>query len=132
MIKENSVIVATARVMRLSCYRRPAKATRFCRAAIKNISGYTDKYIFLPAAGYRGGTSLSDAGSSGDYWSSSLDTSLFSGRHLYFNSSDVNLCGSSRYFGYTVRSVCPPELTYVGARRELSRDALPCVSTFVC
>ena len=100
---------------------------------VSTKTGYTDKYIFLPAAGYRGGTSLSDAGSSGDYWSSSLDTSLLSGRHLYFNSSDVNLCGSSRYFGYTVRSVCPPpELTYVGARRELSRDALPCVSTFVC
>lgn len=37
-------------------------------------SGYTDKWIFLPAAGYRGSGHQGDAGSSGCYWSSSLSS----------------------------------------------------------
>ena len=72
--------------------------------------GYTDKYIFLPASGYRGGTSLDTAGSYGNYWSSSLSTSNPSyGRRLYFNSSDFSMYDSNRYDGFTVRPVCPPQ-----------------------
>ena len=60
--------------------------------------------IFLPAAGYRSGSGLNDAGSYGDYWSSLLDTG-YSGRayYLYFRSDDV--LRGSRYLGRTVRPV---------------------------
>lgn len=68
----------------------------------------SSKYIFLPAAGDRYGTSLYYAGSYGYYWSSAPYSSNTSGAYgLYFYSGDVNpqynIC---RYFGYTVRPVC--------------------------
>lgn len=72
------------------------------------VTGPNGNSIFLPAAGYRGDSSLSDAGSYGYYWSSSL----FSGYSdfafsLEFYSSYVDWRYHSRYFGYSVRAVCP-------------------------
>ena len=62
--------------------------------------------IFLPAAGYRYGTSVLNAGSYGIYWSSSLFTgSPFSAWLLLFNSSDFYTYGSSRRSGFSVRPV---------------------------
>ena len=62
--------------------------------------------IFLPAAGYRNGTSLRDAGSYGYYWSRSLSTSD-SGRAcgLYFYSSYISTGSSGRSSGQSVRPV---------------------------
>lgn len=40
-----------------------------------NKSGYTDQWIFFPAAGIRNGSSLNGAGSDGLYWSPSLHSS---------------------------------------------------------
>ncbi len=71
------------------------------------VSGNTNS-IFLPAAGYRNGASLNDAGSRGYYWSSSLNSSLSSNAwSLYFHSG-YHGTGSSggRYFGQSVRPVC--------------------------
>ncbi|MBP5682680.1 MAG: toll/interleukin-1 receptor domain-containing protein [Bacteroidales bacterium] len=67
------------------------------------IEGTNGNTIFLPAAGYRDGTALGDAGSDGSYWSSSLRTdSSDRGRGLYFDSGNVDpddwvsrLCGQS-------------------------------------
>ena len=73
-------------------------------------SGYKGNYIFLPAAGYRVGTSLDNAGSSGGYWSSFLDTGGSSvARGLYFSSVYRGTSGSRnfRYYGRSVRPVCP-------------------------
>ena len=71
-------------------------------------SGYTNKSIFLPAAGYHGGSSLNLAGSYGDYWSSSLSTDYPSDAFsLYFNSSNVDRDWSHRCYGLSVRPVCP-------------------------
>ena len=71
-------------------------------------SGYTDKYIFLPAAGCRYGSSLGDAGSDGFYWSSSLDESNSSNAcRLYFSAGYVSTADNYRYFGKSVRAVCP-------------------------
>jgi len=54
------------------------------------VKGPNGKTIFLPAAGYRSGTSLYYDGSSGYYWSSSLRTSYqFNGRYRYFDSGSV-------------------------------------------
>ena len=67
--------------------------------------------IFLPAAGYRYGTLLSDAGSYGYYWSSSLGSDC-PDRAYYqdFNSGYVDV-GSGGYdircYGHTVRPVRP-------------------------
>ena len=70
------------------------------------VNGYAGNSIFLPAAGYRSGTSLYDAGSGGYFWSSSLSTSSSSyAWYVYFNSSDVYRFSLSRYPGRSVRPV---------------------------
>ena len=78
------------------------------RKFTSNKSGYTDKWIFLPAAGRRDGTSLYSAGSNGGYWSSSLYTGYPDSAYLvYFYSGYVgwgNYYG--RYVGLSVRPVC--------------------------
>ncbi len=77
---------------------------------VSTKAGYTDKYIFLPAAGYRLGTSPYGAGSYGDYWSSSLNASKpDGGRYLYFFSSYFDVQNDDRCRGFTVRPVCPPQ-----------------------
>ncbi len=64
--------------------------------------------IFLPAAGFRDGSSLHDAGSNGDYWSSSLYTDLPDNAwSVYFDSGGVFWNARYRYFGRSVRPVCP-------------------------
>ena len=69
-------------------------------------SGYTNKSIFLPAAGYRIVSSLSSAGSNGNYWSSSLDTdSPYRAWRVRFSSAYVDRNGYSRYCGFSVRPV---------------------------
>lgn len=67
----------------------------------------SSKYIFLPAAGYRGGTSLLNAGSCGYYWSSSLRTDgPIYAYYLDFSSGLVYpLNYSYRCYGLSVRPV---------------------------
>ena len=68
--------------------------------------GYTDKWIFLPAACERDDTSLRNVGSYGYYWSSSLDANYpYYANRLYFDSSDVSRFSSHRYYGLSVRPV---------------------------
>jgi hypothetical protein len=63
--------------------------------------------IFLPAAGYRRGSSLGSAGSYGGYWSSSLSTGVpYGACDLYFLSDNVDWNSDARYIGFTVRPVC--------------------------
>ena len=69
--------------------------------------GYTDKWIFLPAAGERRGTSLSKY--VGWYRSSSLYTgNSFNAWSLVFswNSSSKNVPNYERFYGQSVRPVC--------------------------
>ncbi|MBR2486403.1 MAG: hypothetical protein IKB46_01245 [Paludibacteraceae bacterium] len=79
-----------------------------------SVSGYkvTSKSngnsIFLPAAGYRYGSSLKNAGSYGSYWSSSLNTDYPKYAWLVdFYSSSRFRSYTNRYYGYSVRPVCP-------------------------
>lgn len=65
--------------------------------------------IFLPAAGLRYDTNLDNAGSRGDYWSSSIDTDdpdyaclLYFGSVLVYQDYSCR-----RYCGLSVRPVCP-------------------------
>ena len=63
--------------------------------------------LFLPAAGNRNGTSLNNAGSNGNYWSSSLNSSNPNNAYnMNFNSGNVNpQNNNNRYNGLTVRPV---------------------------
>ena len=69
--------------------------------------GYKDRFIFLPAAGYRFGTSLYGVGRYGYYWSSSLYTdSPECAYRLFFSSNFVDRYYNLRYCGQSVRPVC--------------------------
>ena len=62
--------------------------------------------IFLPAAGYRGGSSLGNAGSDGYYWSRSVYMGGGTAAcYLYFDSSYVRAGYSYRCLGQSVRPV---------------------------
>jgi len=66
-------------------------------------------YIFLPAAGIRGGTSLINQGAYGYYWTSSLDESdARYARCLTFNSGYSSMSSSGRCDGRSVRAVLVP------------------------
>ena len=68
--------------------------------------GYTNNWIFLPAAGYRLQGYLSGVGSSGSYWSSSLFTDKpYTACRIDFDSDYVGRYRNSRYGGLSVRPV---------------------------
>ncbi len=74
----------------------------------KVTSKSNGKSIFLPAAGCRYVSSLRYAGSSGRYWSSSLGTDGPSDAYyLGFGASDVGWYYDYRFYGQSVRPVCP-------------------------
>ena len=73
----------------------------------KVTSNKNGKSIFLPAAGCRHDSSLSNAGSYGYYWSSSLGSNYPNNAfELYFYSDNVNWYDHFRYYGRSVRPVC--------------------------
>jgi len=65
------------------------------------------KYIFLPAAGVRNGTDLTGMGLSGNYWSSSLNSSnIYDSFFMGFYSKGVNpQISDKRLYGLSVRPV---------------------------
>ena len=73
-----------------------------------NVKGPNGNSIFLPAAGYRYGSSLNDDGYGGDYWSSTPCDAFFAltayGLKLkYINGSEFE--DFSRHCGFTVRPI---------------------------
>lgn len=74
------------------------------RLFTSNVNGNT---LFIPAAGYYNGKSLSNRGSIGSYWSSTY-ISATNARSLYFNSSNVSPQSNDfRRSGFSVRAVLP-------------------------
>ncbi len=74
------------------------------------VVGPNGNSLFLPAAGCRYGTSLSNAGLFGYYWSRTLRTSYPDyAYYLGFYSDDVDWLYSSRYNGRSVRPVRAPQ-----------------------
>ncbi|MBO5809355.1 MAG: hypothetical protein J6R32_00850, partial [Bacteroidales bacterium] len=62
--------------------------------------------IFLPAAGYRGGSSLNDAGSFGYFWDSAPDESnSYYAHRFYFKRNSYGMDYGYRYDGRSVRPV---------------------------
>ena len=78
-----------------------------------NKPGYTDRSIFLPAAGYRGETGVFQKNSKGYYWSSSLDTEdpmgPMNASSLNFVSNDMRVYLMSRDYGLPIRPVYSKE-----------------------
>ena len=81
--------------------------------AQNGINGYkvsstvNSNYIFLPAAGYRSGSSLYCAGRYGDYWSSTpYESGSYRAYVLDFDSSNLSIHNFYRYDGQSVRPVC--------------------------
>ena len=70
----------------------------------------TDPHLFLPAAGFRQGSELSDEGLKGYYWSRSLEPAHSKNAYnLHFHSDGVlGYCTSSRDCGFAVRPVVLP------------------------
>ena len=70
------------------------------------IEGYTDKWIFLPAAGRQDGSSSVNVGSRGYYWTSSHSIGWSDKAYdQFFNTQDQYITVLERYFGLTVRPV---------------------------
>lgn len=69
-----------------------------------NKAGYTDKSIFLPAAGTGYDSNLNYAGSKGHYWSNTFDSGT-SAWMLYFYSGNIYSIPYSRHGGRSVRPV---------------------------
>ena len=68
--------------------------------------GYTDNWIFLPAAGCRYRSNLNAVGSNGGYWSSSLYTDLPSrAYYMAFNSGYFDWLADCRSDGLSIRPV---------------------------
>ena len=79
--------------------------------ALNGVGGYTvtgpnGNSIFLPAAGYRGGTDVNDGGFYGSYWSGWIDSFNDYACSLYFYDYCYSDWGiSSRCYGHSVRPV---------------------------
>ncbi len=69
------------------------------------VTGPNGNSIFLPAAGYRYGTSLYDVGSAGNYWSSTPDNNDTRAFYLGFDSGKDGIANAPREKGFTIRSV---------------------------
>ena len=69
-------------------------------------SGYTDNWIFFPAAGYRLNVNLGGKELIGHYWSSSLATNYpYYACCLSFYSNSVGRGNTLRYYGLSIRPV---------------------------
>ena len=69
---------------------------------------------FLPAAGYRNGSTVNNAGTNGNYWSSSPNASNVNNAYnVNFNSGNLNPANNNnRNNGHSVRLVRQVESTY--------------------
>lgn len=73
---------------------------------VYKVTAPNQKYIYLPAAGYRGGTQYIHTNEYGYYWSS--DSYLNSTTHSYgieFTYKTKNVVNLQRYYGLTIRPV---------------------------
>ena len=63
--------------------------------------------VFLPAAGDRFGTSVIDLGEEGHYWSSTTYSTVSDAYRLFFKDSSITITYDFRFYGFSVRLVCP-------------------------
>lgn len=95
-----------AEVTELCSYCNWTWTTQGGKNGYKVVSKKNGNTIFLPAAGYRNGTSVYTVGSKGNYWSSGLGMDNPShANFLDFTISNVSRSRNSRYSGRSVRPV---------------------------
>lgn len=70
-----------------------------------NVTGPSGNSIFLPAAGYRSGTSASDNGRYGYYWACDPDALTTMGSYLSFSGFSKRVDPLGRHFGISIRPV---------------------------
>ena len=71
------------------------------------VTGPNGNSIFVPAAGYRDGTSLVNLGLYGAYWSfTPYESNSNNAYYLYFDSGSCGWSDSCRDYGQSVRPVC--------------------------
>ena len=72
-----------------------------------NKAEYTDRSIFLPAAGYRSYSHVFSDSYNGNYWSSSKRNLVpHCAHYIWFSADYVYQLRTDRYTGYSVRPVC--------------------------
>ena len=85
------------------------------------VTGPNGNSIFLPAAGWRYGTSLNYAGDYGNYWSSTPNGSDSQGAYsLLFDGGGHGVGWYDRYFGQSVRPVSDKKIQMLEDARERS------------
>lgn len=94
----------------LYLYARVTWTTLYGKEGVKIMSpieGYTDRWIFIPAAGYKSGSSLIRYGSCAGFWTSILETDspTKAGVFLRQNNSSNEAYDSSRCDGFPIRPV---------------------------
>jgi uncharacterized protein (TIGR02145 family) len=71
-----------------------------------NKAGYTDKFLFLPAAGRMGVSGFMNDNTDGFYWSSSLGADFpYGAWYVDFNEANYSLINNNRCYGRSVRAV---------------------------
>lgn len=71
-----------------------------------NVGGYTDRSIFLPAAGVRGVDNQMGVGFNGQYWTASCENAGWvAAWKMYFNKSATSVNEDNRFYGYPIRPV---------------------------
>ena len=89
------------------------------------ITGYEDRSVFLPAAGYRSQSDIYDVGSESTYWSNSLYTDDPSSANLFFSYSSSPMYSSygSRFVGHSVRPVFSSDIWLNDVSITLNRES---------
>ena len=89
-------------VNRCTWERTTQNGVKGCR-----VTGPNGNNIFLPAAGFRDGSSLTFDGSLGGYWSSTRYVNIYNGSAYYlsFHGGGENVDYYNRYNGFTVRPI---------------------------
>ena len=98
--------------------RNTNKYDAYYSSNIISLTDWTSKLeangaVFLPAAGQRYGSSVTEVGSCGSYWSASASHITVTSFYIFFRGTDfpsVNPDGfANRQLGFSVRLVCPVE-----------------------
>lgn len=92
-----------------SFLRRPGSMRESARRGEPQAVALILTCVFLPAAGNRNGTSVNNAGSNGNYWSSSVNNEN-NAYNVNFNSGNLNpQNNNNRYNGFSVRLARNPQ-----------------------
>ena len=98
------------------------------------VTGPNGNRMFMPAGGYRRGSSTYSAKSKGQYWSSSIGSnSKYEAFKLSFDSEDLGVLCNFRYYGLSVRPVYDKKVyneTKINNNNQPKNDGDQCASLY--